>query len=99
MEIQIWKALFTVIMQVGRTHSHKGKQFSDRWIALVFLWGVLHDRPRSWSCQEANWDQRCLDARLLPSRHTLGRRLRTVGVQLLLEQAQDYLRQHFPDGA
>ena len=59
---------------------------------------VVHDRPRQWALDPANWPE-AERWRTLPSPRTLGRRLRTVGVQLLLEQAQSYLRDRLPAGA
>lgn len=98
MERQLWRAVYDVVVELGKTHAFARKQFSDAWIALTHLWGVLHDRPRCWACDAANWpaDEQW---HLLPSPTTLGRRLRTVPVLTLMAQAQQRLRDLFPDGA
>jgi Transposase DDE domain len=96
MEDQVWWRLYHLVNSVGQTHSRYRKQFSDSWIALVFLWSVLHDRPRCWACQEENWDQSHLQGRDLPSRRTLARRLNSLSVQQLLQQVQNALREQFP---
>jgi hypothetical protein len=94
MERRLWSELYRIITALGKTHSFAGKRFSDACIALVFLKSVLHDRPRCWACDLQNWD-RCPWV-ALPSPTTICRRLRSLGVQLLLEQAQNYLRQQLP---
>jgi hypothetical protein len=54
---------------------------------MVHLWGVIHDRGQGWSCDPANWpDDVLADGRPLISQSRLSRRLRTVGVQQLLER-------------
>ena len=58
--------------------------YDDRWVALVYLWSVLHDRPQGWACDPDHWPDD-LD-RPLPSQGHLSRRLRRVGVQQLLER-------------
>lgn len=95
MDGRVWSELYRVVTEVGKTHDRKRKQYSDARIALVFLWSVLHDRPRCWACDPENWPE-SERWRALPSRRTLGRRLRTVGVQLLIEQAQSHLRDRLP---
>lgn len=96
MERRLWSQLYRIIIALGKTHSFSGKRFSDACIALVFLKSVLHDRPRCWACDLSNWGEGECPWLVLPSPTTLSRRLRTVGVQLLLEQAQNYLRQQLP---
>jgi len=98
MDGQVWLELYRVVTELGKTHDFRRKQYSDARIALVFLWSVHHERPRCWACDPDNWpeDQRW---QALPSRRTLGRRLNTVGVQLLVEQARSLLRDRLPAGA
>jgi hypothetical protein len=95
MDGQVWLELYRVVTDLGRSHCRKRKQYADARIALVFLWSVLHDRPRCWACDPENWPE-AERWQTLPSPRTLGRRLRTVGVQLLLEQAQGHLRDRLP---
>jgi hypothetical protein len=65
--------------------SHHPVQFSDRRIALTFLWSAICDRPMSWACCRQNWPPGFLAAPP-PSASTLSRRLPTWGVQALLHQ-------------
>lgn len=97
MDGQVWREVYRAVMEMGRTHDYGGKRYSDAWIALVHLWAVWRDRPRQWALDPANWppDQRW---RPPPSRRTMGRRLRSVGVQLLIERAQSLLRDLLPAG-
>ncbi len=98
MERRLWLELYRIIIALGKTHSFVGKRFSDACITLVFLKSVLHDRPRCWACDMRNWGESASDCPWfsLPSPTTMSRRLRTIGVLLLLEQAQNYLRQRLP---
>lgn len=98
MERRLWLELYRIIITLGKTHSFAGKRYSDACIALVFLKSVLHDRPRCWACELKNWGEGANECPWvsLPSPTTISRRLRTVGVLLLLEQAQNYLRQQLP---
>jgi hypothetical protein len=95
MDGQVWQEVYRAVTEMGRTHDRKRKQYSDARIALVFLWSVWNDRPRRWALDPNNWPE-SERWRPLPSRRTLGRRLNTVGVQALIEQAQAYLRDRLP---
>jgi Transposase DDE domain len=89
--------LSTHIRRLGKTHSFKGKQFSNATIVITYLWAVLWDRPTSWACQKSNWPENT-DWERLPSGSTMSRRLRTVGVLTLIEQLQSTLSELFPSG-
>jgi hypothetical protein len=97
MERQLWLELYKVIAAFGNTHDFARKRFSDAWVALAYLWAAVHDRPVSWACDAGNWpmEERW---RGLPSQPTMSRRLKTVGVCTLLEQAQAALRERFACG-
>lgn len=83
MEAKLWRVLYRALM--GLAHARrKRQQFDDRWIVLVWLWAVLHDRPACWACDPGNWPPG--HDRPLPSPSTLSRRLRTLGVLQLLER-------------
>jgi hypothetical protein len=86
MEAKLFASLYRLVFAVAHPPRRKREQFCDRWILLVFLWSALHDRPRAWACDEANWPAKTLDGRPLPSPSRLSRRLRTVGVLQLLER-------------
>ena len=85
MEAKVFRALMRVVMSLPHTARRARQQFTDRWIILLYLWSAINDRPVSWACQEQNWPKDLLD-RPLPSDATMSRRLRTVGVQQLLER-------------
>jgi hypothetical protein len=97
MEGQLWRRLYSVVSALGKWHPYKGKQFSDTWIVVVYLWAVLHDRPTVWACDEKNWPTE-MRWHLLPSQSTMSRRLRTVGVLSLAARCEARLRDLFPRG-
>jgi len=76
MERQTWLVARDLAREVCSRIEHPGVRYSDRWILLVYLWAVIHDRPVSWACRPANWpaDLRPID---LPSQPTMSRRLRS----------------------
>jgi hypothetical protein len=59
-------------------------QFSDASILAVACWAIVHDRPICWACRRCTWPASF--TRDLPSPATMSRRLRTVSLQLLLQQ-------------
>jgi len=95
MEERIFKQLYVLVRHLGKTHCFKGKQFSDAAIVTAYLWAALWDRPVSWACQSENWLVQWR-WQSLPSPSTMSRRLRTVGVLTLLEQALEALVELFP---
>jgi Transposase DDE domain len=97
MEGQIFDSLSSHVRRLGKTHSFKGKQFSNATIVITYLWAVLWDRPTSWACQKSNWPDNA-DWERLPSGSTMSRRLRTVGVLMLIDQVQSALSELFPSG-
>lgn len=76
MERQAWLRIRDLATKVCSGIDHPGFRYSDRWIFLVYMWAVLHDRPVYWACQAAHWpvDLRPVD---LPSQSTMSRRLRS----------------------
>jgi hypothetical protein len=98
MEGQWFAVLYEVITRLGKLRGGKpGQVYSDARVALVALWAALHDRPIAWACQMDNWQGHC-PWLTLPSQPTVSRRLRTVGVGLLLTQAFAELNDHLPTG-
>jgi hypothetical protein len=84
MEAQLFKALYRLVYSLAHPRP-KGVQFNDRIIVMVYLWSVLWDRPVCWACTPQNWAG--LLSFELPGNSTMSRRLRTVGVQQLIERA------------
>jgi hypothetical protein len=97
MEERIFKRLYTLVRDLGKTHCFKGKRFSDAAIVTAYLWAVLWDRPVSWACQLENWPVQWR-WQSLPTPSTMSRRLRTIGVLTLHEQALQALAELFPSG-
>ena len=96
MDRRLWDELYALVMSLGKHNDRARKQFSDACVALVYLWSVVRDRPRCWACEPLNWDGDRPWARL-PSPSCLSRRLRTVPVLGLIERAEAWLRDRFPD--
>lgn len=84
MEAQLYQSLYKLVWSLAHPRQ-KRTRFNDRIIVMVYLWSVLWDRPVCWACDPANWTGR--NAFELPSDSTMSRRLRTVGVQQLIERA------------
>jgi hypothetical protein len=93
MEAQLYRGLYDRVMSVA--HPRRAKvQFSDRVIVLVYLWSTLHDRPVCWACVKKHWHvERDFD---LPSNTTMSNRLRSLGVQQLLERVNAAVADLFP---
>ena len=87
MEDELWNGLYPLILEEhSRRPRRKRVRFSDAVILSVALWAILHDRPICWACRAQNWPGGCPPWASLPSPATMSRRLRTLSVQLLLEQ-------------
>jgi hypothetical protein len=85
MEAKLYRQLYQRVYSIAHPPRRPREVYDDRWVATVYLWSVVHHKPASWACDEGNWPAE-LD-RPLPSQSRLSRRVRTVGVQQLLERA------------
>jgi hypothetical protein len=85
MEAKLFAALYRLVFSLPHTPRRPREQFCDRWVVMVYCWSALHHRPACWACGARNWPA-SLDRPLI-SQSRLSRRLRTVGVQQLLERA------------
>lgn len=92
MEAQLYRSLYKLVWSPAHPR-RKRVRFNDRIIVMVYLWSVLHERPVCWACDPRNWPAGV--AFELPEDSTLSRRLRSVGVQQLLERALAALSQRF----
>lgn len=81
MDRKLWLALYRLVDRHCRRTAHV--VFSDRWVVLIYLWSVMHDRPRGWALQPRNWPEGLGPAQL-PSASTLSRRLKRPAVTALL---------------
>ena len=95
-EAKLYRALYRLVYATPHTPRRPRELYDDRWVVMVHLWGVLHDRSQSWSCDPANWPDDVLDGRPLISQSRLSRRLRTVGVLQLLDRLLDAATSLFP---
>lgn len=85
MEAKLYRQVYQRVCSVAHSPRRPREQYDDRWIVTVYLWSVVHQKPANWACKARHWPAE-LD-RPLPSQSRLSRRLRTVGVQQLLERA------------
>jgi hypothetical protein len=85
-EAQLFKKVYTFVRSIAHPR-RAGVVFSDWAILLVYAWSVLHDRSVLWACDKRNWPEEMKTMLCaLPSNSTMSERLRTVGVQQLLER-------------
>jgi hypothetical protein len=85
MEAKLYARLYQMVFAMPHSPRRAREQFCDRWVTMVYLWSVLHDRAMSWACDVRNWPGDLLDRPLI-SQSRLSRRLRTVGVTQLIER-------------
>ncbi|HJZ93896.1 MAG TPA: transposase [Gemmataceae bacterium] len=83
MERKLWLRLYAVIWSVGHPRPPVRVSHADQWVVLVYLWACLHDRPTQWACRRCHWPPDLRPPRL-PSQPTMSRRLRSAGVNALL---------------
>lgn len=86
-EAKLYAALYRLVHGTAHPPRRPHELYDDRWVVMVHLWGVIHDRGQGWSCDPANWPA-ALDRPLI-SQSRLSRRLRTVGVLQLVERLLD----------
>ena len=79
MERERWETVYQLLLAAD-THEFRGV-YQAAAVLAVFFWAVIHDRPVSWACNRANWDQPPFR---LPSQPTMSRRLRQPDVLALL---------------
>jgi hypothetical protein len=78
-------------------YSNRRCTHPDSVIACVLVWAALHDRPILWSCQPGHWPKE-LRPKVLPTQSCMSRRLKSMGVQQLLERTFGLLRDQLPVG-
>lgn len=84
MEATLYRQLYHLVFSVAHPPRRAREQYCDRWVAFMYFWSVIHDRPARWAADPRNWPA-TLDRPLL-SQPRLSVRLRTVGVGQLLER-------------
>jgi len=92
MERELWPRLYRLVLDVGNDVRVKYVSFQPHAILLVLLWATLHDRPRSWACDPANWSTTPLRPLRIPSGSTLSRRLRRLPEALLMRMLAERVR-------
>jgi hypothetical protein len=90
MEREVWLRFYRMLTAYAHRAGAarpRGCSISDVVIASVHMWAVIHDRPESWACVEANWpgpkDWRPFSR--LPSQSCLSRRVRRESLKRLLD--------------
>lgn len=82
MERELWDQLYFLAKENDRS---KGNAFYRDWeIVVIYFWAVIHDRPTSWACEQANWNTATVVR--LPNQSTVSRRLRTGQVEQLIHR-------------
>jgi hypothetical protein len=81
MERELWKVLYALgrLLDKRRTLG----LYRDADVVGVFLWAVCHERTTTWATEARNWPREL--AVNVPSQSTMSRRLRSAGVQKLME--------------
>src|SRR4051812_8607434 len=92
MERELWPRLYHLVMEVGALLRVKNVSFQPHILVLVLLWAALHDRPRSWACDPANWRTTTLRPARLPSGSALSRGLRRLPTLVLMRMLAERLR-------
>lgn len=80
MEHQLYREIVAVLRRIGKWRRRRNEGFTDEEIVQTWFWGVLHDRPVSWSCERRNWPLR-ERSRARPPNRTMSRRLRSAEVR------------------
>ena len=93
MERKLWQRLYAAVWATHHPRPPRGVSHPDQWVVLVYGWAVLHDRPTVWACRRNHWPPDLAPARV-PSQPTMSRRLRSAGVNALLNAL---LRRHRGD--
>lgn len=94
MERQLLRALYHYLRTIPAVRP-AGCSYSDRSIAISYLWATLSDRPVSWGCRQENWPGEWAWF-TPPSPSTMSRRLRTKSVRLLIVRLLQYLQRNWP---
>lgn len=92
MEGELFERLYRLLQALGKRPPRC--VFGDGWIAAVYLWAVLHDRPVCWACDPKNWPQTWRD-RQFPSPSTMSDRLRTSSVRRLFCDLERHYQQQW----
>src|SRR3954452_21956921 len=92
MERELCPVLYRLVREVGRDFSQKYVQIQPWVLVACSLWGILHDRPAQWACEQANWGKTTLRPWKLPSPSTISRRAYGVGVGMLWRALEVRLR-------
>ena len=94
MEGELWRKVYPLVVELGKKHRSRKVRHSNAWVVAVYVWGVLHDRPRSWACDKENWPPRWRSCDL-PSGSCLSRRLRSPAVLALVDDLERRCREMF----
>lgn len=86
MERELWLLLYHMALCCDQLTKAR---YRPAVIVGVYGWAVVHDRPVSWACDRRNWPEALFDEPCfcLPSQSTMSRRLQSVDIQRLLDEA------------
>ena len=86
MSSHVWKVIYQTIVRMNRTLSNDRRkcQYSDTLVVAMYIWSVMHDRPRCWAAERSSY-YGPFRPRRLPSRSQFERRLAAPRGQALLE--------------
>ena len=86
MSSNVWKVIYQTIVRMNRTLSNGRRkcQYADTLIVAMYIWSVMHDRPRCWAAERSSY-YGPFRPRRLPSRSQFERRLAAPRGQALWE--------------
>jgi len=90
-----WLMIVIAIERADRQLPGQGRRpkYSDLLIVKMYLYGVLHDRPRCWSCDKANYGV-FFRPRNIPSVSQFCRRVKTQRIGDIIDHVNGQLSQH-----
>ena len=91
-DAEVWARVVAAVKAAARAVGRVGRKcvYSDQLIVLMYLWCVWHDRPLCWAADRAHYNT-LFRPRKLPSVSQFTRRVKTHGVQLILQETHDLL--------
>ena len=92
MEQSPWTVVRAAIRKVTRSFPRlKRARYSDRLVAGLYFWAVLHDRPMTWAVDPANHSRTFRPRGRVPSVSRLNRRVASDRFQLILRRVHERL--------
>lgn len=88
MSSHVWKVIYQTLVRLNRTIPNERRkcQYTDTLVVAIYVWSVMHDRPRCWAVERSSY-YGPFRPRRLPSRSQFERRLAAPRGQALLQAA------------